>query len=212
MDISNSYIFYHATSSLFIENIINKGLNIDKNWLNTKGVLINILSKLYSQFPEIERCYSDKNFISGIIAQTNQSLNTNYSHEHIYINFSKEFCLNHLFQYKYGSEILSIVRKFYENEKYSNWLNNNFLIEESVKSLLTIKNIKPYIVKISINKNNVFSIIEFENGDSAKQYRILFEMESSYGSYRIKKEKLPYKITCCYEPTVEEINANGSLK
>ena len=212
MDISNSYIFFHATSSLFVENIINKGLNIDETWLNIKRVLVDILSELYSKFPEIGRWYPDKNFIPGIIAQKNRPLDMNYSHEHIYINFSKRFCLNHLFHNKYGSEILSVVRNFYEKEEYSNWLNNNFEMGEDVKGLLTIKNIKPYIVKILIDKSNVFSIIEYENGDSIEKYKDLFEMKSPYGSYRIKKEKLPYKIACYYEPSIEDININKNIE
>jgi LysM repeat protein len=211
MESSNSYILYHATSSLFIENIIKEGLNINRKWLDTKEILVNILSKLFDKFPEIKDEYSDKNFIPGIITQANSSMYMNYSHEHIYINCSKNFCLKHLFYNRYGSEIFSIVRKYYENEKYLNWLNTNYEIKDDVKNLLTVKKIEPYIVKITINKKDVLSILEWENGHPVKDL-ILIEMESSHGSYRIKKEKLPYKIICYYKPDIKEIEANKDFK
>jgi hypothetical protein len=168
-----NHIFYHGTSSLFIDSIKEEGLgginpNIEYNNLD-------LLEYLYS--------YSEKHLLNDIrydsyfreitlamIKQTDyiirhetkEDIILNFRHKSIYVSLSERKALEYSLTNKIGSEIL---QKCYD--LYQMLISNNivFKIPKDINfyeiDKLNIDNINPILIKVNnLNKDNIIQ----ENG------------------------------------------------
>jgi hypothetical protein len=206
--------FYHGTSNIFLNSIIESGLGGTNPNIKYKNLelLKYLTNKCERKIPNNKDYLHERDAILGMSSQkpveyklpNGQNFLQNYEHEHIYVSIVLGRAIMYACDNKYGSEILEYCIKLF---KYLKEDNINF----SLPSELNLFNIEKYIDKehkpILIEIDNINEDeLETEFGKNASEYisylkklapslsKIDFHNKLSYANFRlmkpIKKERM----------------------